>query len=85
MSEKRLIDANALLEDLGFPEDDRDRLINLIIDRAPTIDAVEVVRCRDCLWAQERYGHLECIHGVNYRNTWNSPDFFCAQGSRKEG
>lgn len=55
------------------------------IDKEPAADVVEVVRCKDCLYSRERYGHLECIHGVSYRNTWNKPDFFCAYGERKEG
>ena len=58
------------------------------IDRIKTLsaaDVAEVVRCKDCLYSTERYGHMECIHGVSYRNTWNKPDFFCAYGERKEG
>ena len=51
----------------------------------PAADVVEVVRCKDCLYSTERYGHMECIHGVSYRNTWNKPDFFCSYGERKEG
>ena len=54
-------------------------------DAFPAADVVEVVRCKDCLYSTERYGHLECIHGVSYRNTWNKPDFFCSYGERKEG
>ena len=55
------------------------------IDKEPAADVVEVVRCKDCLYSKERYGHMECIHGVSYRNTWNKPDFFCSYGERKEG
>ena len=51
----------------------------------PAADVVEVVRCKDCLYSTERYGHMECIHGVSYRNTWNKPDFFCSYGERKGG
>ena len=51
----------------------------------PAADVVKVVRCEDCLYSTERYGHMECIHGVSYRNTWNKPDFFCPYGDRKEG
>ena len=58
---------------------------SLYIKCIPAADVVEVVRCKDCLYSRERYGHLECIHGVSYRNTWNKPDFFCAYGERKEG
>ena len=54
-------------------------------DAFPAADVVEVVRCKDCLYSTERYGHMECIHGVSYRNTWNKPDFFCPYGERKEG
>ena len=53
--------------------------------KIPAADVVEVVRCKDCLYSTERYGHMECIHGVSYRNTWNKPDFFCSYGERKEG
>ena len=45
---------------------------------------VEVVRCKDCLYATERYGHLNCIHGVSYRNSWNKPDDYCSYGERKD-
>ena len=58
------------------------------IDRIKTLSAADVapvVRCEDCLYSTERYGHLECIHGVSYRNTWNKPDFFCPYGDRKGG
>ena len=55
------------------------------INYAPTIDAVPVVRCKDCLYSTERYGHMECINGVSYRNTWNKPDFYCAYGEQKGG
>ena len=89
--EKRLIDANAFLKDIltagigktiiEYSESD----IGYMIRKRTTVDAVEVVRCKDCLYSRERYGHLECIHGVSYRNTWNKPDFFCAYGERKEG
>ena len=45
---------------------------------------VEVVRCNDCLYATERYGHLNCLHGVSYRNSWNKPDEYCSHGVRKD-
>ena len=50
----------------------------------PTADVVDVVRCKDCLYATERYGHLNCIHGVSYRNSWNKPDEYCSHGVRKD-
>ena len=49
----------------------------------PTADVVSVVRCKDCLYAREIYGKLECIHGVSYRNSYNRPDDYCNYGERR--
>ena len=91
-SEKRLIDANLLVKDLEFLAKHEDSFRQSVIlgvvqtvNTWPTVDAVEVVRCNNCLYSTERYGHIDCIHGVSYRNTWNKPDFYCAYGERKEG
>lgn len=47
--EMRLIDANALKEK-GVPEEETGEGIVYVqdIDEAPTVDTVEVVRCKDC-------------------------------------
>lgn len=85
----RLIDADVLWEWLDnepwFDNADRDEIAFPIVNAIPTVDAEVVVRCKDCLYSRERYGHIECIHGVSYRNTWNKPDFYCAYGERKDG
>lgn len=57
------------------------------IEDAPTIDPVHAAGacyCQECIFARERYGNLECINGVAYRNTWNNPDMFCSYGRRRE-
>ena len=46
------------------------------VDKAPTIDAVEVVRCRDC---KHRYSDSWCEYVDDDDN------FYCARGERKEG
>ena len=80
----RLIDANALIEFFGRPEDDRDRSINHIIDKAPTIDAVEVVRCKDCA----SRGTVECPLGYAVEwgigNDFPADEDFCSYAIRKE-
>ena len=53
------------------------------IHSAPAVDAVEVVRCKDCIYAQERYGHLKCELGISISNTWNNPNMFCSYGERR--
>ena len=55
------------------------------IDGAPTIDAVLVVRCKDCI---RRYDTDECpmcflIEGKYYEYT--NGNGFCDRGERKEG
>lgn len=55
------------------------------IDQAPTIDAVLVVRCKDCKQGEvddpdfpnQYYCHAGC--------GWNNGDFYCSYGKRKEG
>ena len=60
------------------------------IDKAPTIDAVPVVRCRDCKW----FNHytMECESddvatdhegGASFSINFG-PDDFCSYGQRKE-
>ena len=55
------------------------------IEQAPTIDAVPVVRCKDCI---RRYDTDECpmcflIEGKYYEYT--NGNGFCDRGERKEG
>lgn len=47
------------------------------IEDAPTVDAVPVVRCRDCA---HLYGSLCVACGLLLRK----PDEFCSRGERKE-
>lgn len=56
------------------------------LDNAETIDAVEVVRCKDC----KRRGTENCAMTFNtedngyYLTDWTSDDGFCSWGKRKE-
>lgn len=53
------------------------------IDSAPTVDAVEVVRCKDCEYSYDEISYLCCSHGVCF-DCEVPPDFYCAEGKRKE-
>ena len=53
------------------------------IDRAPTIDAVEVVRCKDCTYSYEEFGFIYCTFGP-YGDCAVPSQFYCAEGKRKE-
>ena len=89
MAEKRLIVANAMRDDwLENGENEYVYDTNAVldsIDSQPTVDAVEVVRCKDCI---RRYDTDECpmcflIEGEYYDGTNESG--FCDSGERKEG
>ena len=104
---KRLIDANALLEiykkwipQLANPEDNGDRrgveTCIAVLEDAPTIAAVEIVRCKKCKHAvwDEEYKMWKCVEDAEYdeeSDVWfgyceyHNEDFFCADGERKDG
>ena len=55
------------------------------IDRAPTIDAVPVVRCKDCKYRFKNNGHSKAGCPIIDANIWMDDDDFCSHGERKEG
>ena len=85
----RLIDADALSSEFGISDSDIEA--KETIDDAPTIDAVPVVRCRECKFYREfrtkRYNQLMRLcyrmgkHDMEYPV---KPDDFCSYGQRKE-
>ena len=91
----RLIDANALISYMDeCSKESRFRVYygyaKSFIDDAPTIDAVPVIRCREC---EHHYWEQEPCHGktVHYcelphmRGIEIFKEFFCYYGERKEG
>ena len=89
----RLIDADAAVgryyaewekQDIHDGDQDRDWL-KRCIDETPTIDAVPVVRCKDCK-------HFEYAHGCKFHAADENgtpifvrEDDFCSYGKRKDG
>ena len=49
------------------------------IEQAPTVDAVPVVRCREC----EYHNKPPCPMRLSF--SWTGDDDFCSYGERKEG
>ena len=90
-NEKRLIDANALVADLEllakYEDDFRQSVILGVthtVRNRPTVDVVEVVRCKDCEWYENGKSYdAYCNHptdGMNYP----AEDDFCSYGERKD-
>ena len=55
------------------------------IDFAPTIDAIHVVRCRECKYRFKNNGHSKDGCPIIDANIWMDDDDFCSHGERKEG
>ena len=89
-NDKRLIDANAFLKDIltagigktiiEYSESD----IGYMIRKRPTVDAVEVVRCKDCNHCDPENYHCDHYMGTVVPLS-RKPDDFCSYGERKEG
>ena len=89
----RLIDAEEL--ELQFDVSDEDIIAKEIIRNAPTVDAVPVVRCRDCIEFEETGKHPTNKGGTPFGHCYHwqyeqgmSPNevdgnAFCSYGERK--
>ena len=55
------------------------RDIKALIFRMPEVDAVPVIRCKDCKWYDTEY-HCK----LNGYGCGRSPDWFCADGKKEE-
>lgn len=85
----RPIDADGLLT--AFPVDDEPTLtkscVRMTIQHMPTVDAVPVVRCREC-----KYSRMTVNGECKYCDIWFPDeaeyvdgDYYCASGERKDG
>ena len=81
----RLIDADKAIEivrNRGIAHPNAYHLTNyatLILREAPTVDAVEVVRCKDCAVSHNKYTGCQKLNGLV-----TPPDFYCPFGERKQ-
>ena len=68
--------------------------VKMELDEAPTIDAVQVVRCKDCRWFDKTedssYGYCHAMKHGYYSKHWEisiyrkyKEDFYCADGERE--
>lgn len=97
MAEKRLIDANALYDKVeqkykvssGRMHSGYREFLDMICD-APTVDAVEVVRCKDCRFCRTFFPEKQI--GKEARRVWycdlyrcnRKADEYCSDGERRE-
>lgn len=83
---KRLIDAYSAKEALEYTlVGDSASMAERVIDSQPTVDAVPVVRCRECKYRFKNNGHDKSGCPIIDANIWMDDDDFCSHGERKEG
>ena len=87
MSDKRLIDANALMKNIGKIPQLRGITYGRMkkaVEETPTIDAVPVVRCKECRNSQK----LKTCADQVYCMVWKSnprTDGYCYLGAKMDG
>ena len=79
--EQRLIDASAILNENGnsFKFGDETYYHESIIQNAPTVDAVQVVRCGECKHRKQPTDYCEKL-----LKAYVPDDFYCFYGKRKD-
>ena len=80
----RLIDADAAkltANDYAMFRCQLGGLVDVVefLNDMPTVDAVEVVRCKDCAVPHNKYTGCPMLNGLV-----TPPDFYCPFGERKE-
>ena len=79
----RLTDADVLLTAMKRRKEFIGRASDpvCLVEDAPTIEAVPVVRCKDCKWHDTERCPAVC---ADYYYSWEpAPDWFCANGERR--
>lgn len=94
-TEKRLIDVNKVINSMQKCLDESPdqkytvayfafESIIAALKQEPTVDAVEVVRCKDCkYWENGKDHEPYCNHCVSMMSD-SEPDDFCSYGERKD-
>ena len=92
----RLIDGDALIEKFNEKADMAECLVDArtaerfatfcaladAVEEMHTVDAVPVVRCKDCEYSYDDISGLCCSHGVCV-DCEVPPNFYCAYGKRR--
>lgn len=51
------------------------------VKKSPAVDAVEVVRCKDCIHYEKNMLYSECWHKIGMINVYD--DCYCSRGERR--
>ena len=84
MSEQRLIDANALIQDLVSKRGFYPVIVKCAVEQAPTVSAEVVVHCRECKYYQDNNGGYPNSDCRWRQDETPDADDFCSCGERIE-
>lgn len=77
----RLIDADEIKLDPDLPFK---ASVRRVLAQAPTVDAVPVIRCRDCKrWLKDVAGCTDYVGRCEYANYMVSASGYCVYGERR--
>lgn len=80
----RPIDADAVLSKVTFWHGYKDEIID-DIEKAPTLDVVPVVRCKDCLFSEKRHYLGDTVLYCKQFCDFMEESDFCCRAERKDG
>lgn len=75
---------NKRIKQIGYENNALVLSIRQAVREVKPVDAVLVVRCKDCRWGREVCGNIECFVDRNIPPEYHSYDWFCPNGERKE-
>lgn len=76
--EDKLISSQWLINDL-LNKSFYPAIVKSSIESAPAVDAVKIVRCRECAIPHNKYTGCPKLNGLV-----TPPDFYCSYGERKD-
>ena len=81
-----LISRKSLLDNLNrFAPECYNALVNSLIEKEPAVDAVPVVRCKDCKhWGVGVAGETERVKCCEYGRYMVGENGYCVYGEKKE-
>ena len=72
----------------NYCDRNQEKLIEILLmtwnkTKMPTVDAVEVVRCKDYRWGKEACGSIECFADLNAPTEYHGYEWYCPNGERR--
>lgn len=81
----RYIDADKLKQHYSWWKDDDREVFDNIVDLQPTVNAIEVVRCRNCKYAtyDKSIDRYDCRNWGLDGDEYTEADDFCSYGEKR--